>query len=302
LAELSEQIKNALDEARLLILVVQVLLGFQMRAPFEERFAALSPPLAACHVLALALLLVAFVLFVAPAPYLEIAYRGDTSTRERTFTNVMLTIGLLPFIAALGINLFVVVTAALSASAAWTLSAAFVVAAGWLWYGMALAKRRTDHHKRTMTERTALTDRLQQVMTESRMIVPGAQALLGFQFTTVFTAAFDRLPHGVKLLHIFGMTAIAFATILLIAPASFHRIAEHGEDSERVVQVAARFVILALVPLSIGVAADVGVVAMQMELGRLTAFVFPAATIALSAAVWFVYPIAHRIRHVRGNS
>jgi hypothetical protein len=244
--------------------------------------------------LALALLLVAFVLFVAPAPYLELAYRGETSTRERTFTNVMMGIGLLPFIAALGLNVFVVVTAALSAPAAWTLSIALVVAAGWWWYGMALVKRRTDYHERTMTERTALTDRLQQVMTESRMIVPGAQALLGFQFTTVFTAAFDRLPHAAKLLHIFGMTAIAFAAILLIAPASFHRIAEHGEDSERVVRIGSRFVILALVPLSIGVAADVGVVALQMQLGRATALMFPAATMALAATVWFVYPMVYR--------
>jgi len=301
-SELAEQIKNALDEARLLILVVQVLLGFQMRAPFEERFAALSPPLLACHAAALVLLLVAFVVFVAPAPYLELACRGETSTRERTFTNVMLGIGLLPFIAALTVNIFVVVHVALSRSAAWTLSIAFLVAAGWWWYGMAWIKRRKDRHERSMTERPALSDRLQQVMTESRMIVPGAQALLGFQFTTVFTAAFERLPHTVKLLHIFGMTAIAFATILLIAPASFHRIAEHGEDSERVVRVGSRFVILALVPLSIGVALDVGVVAMQMQLGILTAFTFPAATMALAAAVWFVYPLVHRTGRVRGHS
>lgn len=81
MADLAIKIKNSLDEARLLILVVQVLLGFQMRAPFEERFATLPDAFHLAHLVALALLLASFVLFVSPAPLLEIAFEGDTSTR-----------------------------------------------------------------------------------------------------------------------------------------------------------------------------------------------------------------------------
>jgi MFS family permease len=298
---LARQIKNSLDEARLLILVVQVLLGFQMRAPFEERFVDVSSALATCHAAALSLLLIAFVLFVAPAPYLELAFAGETSTRERTFTSLMLGIGLLPFLAALGLNTFVVVSVALSNSWAWILSTMFVLAASWWWFGVAFVKRRAAREEGIVTHRTALSDRLREVMTESRMIVPGAQALLGFQFTTVFTAAFDRLPHAIKLLHILGMTSIAAATILLIAPASFHRIAEHGEESERVVRVGSVFVIASLVPLAIGVALDVAVVALQMQLASWTAVAFPIGTLAFAACIWFLYPLLQR-RRLRAHS
>lgn len=296
MSTLAGQIKNSLDEARLFILVVQVLLGFQMRAPFEERFMDISAALSACHVAALVCLLTAFVLFVAPAPYLELAYAGETSTRERTFTNLMLAIGLVPFIAALGLNTFVVVALTLSSLVAWCVATGFVVAACWWWFGLALVNRRPAGEERTVTHQTALSDRLQEVMTESRMIVPGAQALLGFQFTTVFTSAFARLPHTVKLLHIVGMTAIAAATVLLIAPASFHRIAEHGEDSERVVRVGSMFVMASLVPLAVGVALDVAVVARQMQLAAWSAIVFPAGTLVFAACIWFVYPLLQRRR------
>ncbi len=145
-----------------------------------------------------------------------------------------------------------------------------------------------------MTHKTALSDRLQQVMTESRMIVPGAQALLGFQFSTVFTTAFDRLPPGVKVIHVAGMCAIALAAVLLIAPASFHRIAENGEDSERVVAVASRFVLLSLVPLAVGVALDVWVVVLQTGMSSGLGLLFPVATLAVAIAVWFVYPLVRR--------
>lgn len=42
MARLKDKVQNALDEARLLILGTQVLLGFQYRAAFERGFDKLS--------------------------------------------------------------------------------------------------------------------------------------------------------------------------------------------------------------------------------------------------------------------
>ncbi len=147
-----------------------------------------------------------------------------------------------------------------------------------------------------MTHKTSLTDRLQQVMTESRMIVPGAQALLGFQFATVFTDAVARLTPPVKAIHVAGMCAIALAAILLIAPASFHRIAENGEDAERVVAVGSRFVLLSLIPLAIGVALDVAVVVLQSGIRSAVAIGLPIGMLLASFAVWFMFPMLDRRR------
>ncbi len=140
-AELARKIKNSLDEARLLILVVQVLLGVQLRAPFEERFSALPGALRAGHVVALALLLASFVVFVAPAPYLELTFAGDASTRVQSFTSVMLTVGLVPFMIALTVNAYVAVAMAASPAAAAAVAVSFAIAAAWWWYGFALTRR-----------------------------------------------------------------------------------------------------------------------------------------------------------------
>jgi hypothetical protein len=45
---------------------------------------------------------------------------------------------------------------------------------------------------------TALATKVEQLLTEARVIIPGAQALLGFQFIAMLTSGFDRLPPSVK--------------------------------------------------------------------------------------------------------
>ena len=62
-----------------------------------------------------------------------------------------------------------------------------------------------------MTERqrnerppTPLHVKIEQMLTEARVILPGAQALLGFQLAVVLTQAFDRLPPSSKTLHAMG--------------------------------------------------------------------------------------------------
>ena len=46
-------------------------------------------------------------------------------------------------------------------------------------------------------EETELSTRIKQVLTEARVVLPGAQALLGFQFIAVLTDSFARLPKSV---------------------------------------------------------------------------------------------------------
>jgi hypothetical protein len=49
---------------------------------------------------------------------------------------------------------------------------------------------------------------------------------------------------------------IAMSTVLLMAPAAYHRIVEQGEDSESFVHFASRMVLTAMVLLALGIAGD----------------------------------------------
>jgi hypothetical protein len=296
MSELAQKVKNSLDEARLFGLAVQVFLGFQMRAPFEPRFTSLAQTVLSPTVAGLGLLWLTFVLVVAPTPFSEIAFRAETSTRIQTFTSRMLTIALVPFAGALMLSVFVAMTTIVSTVVAWGIAAAFVGTAAWWWFGFALLQRRTPKPKRPVTHDSALTDRVQQVLTEARMVLPGAQALLGFQLATFLMEAFDRLPMSLKRLHAVSLGLVALATILVMAPAAFHRIAENGEDSERVADFGARMVLTALAPLACGLVIDGYVVLTQASVGPLIAVGLPAAFLATAVSLWAVYPFMVRRR------
>jgi hypothetical protein len=105
---LDQRLKNALDEARLVVLVVQVLLGFQFSVVLQPRFDQLPPPGPLVHIAGLGLLLAAFALAVAPAMFHRIAEHGHDTPRALQFTSRLVGLALLPFSAALGTSLFVV--------------------------------------------------------------------------------------------------------------------------------------------------------------------------------------------------
>ena len=78
---------------------------------------------------------------------------------------------------------------------------------------------------------TLLKNKIEQLLTEARVIIPGAQALLGFQFVVIFVRSFAELPEWVKMTHAIALAAIALSVVLLMTPAALHRIAYDGENS-----------------------------------------------------------------------
>jgi len=92
------------------------------------------------------------------------------------------------------------------------------------------------------------------------VIIPGGQALLGFQFIATLSRAFAELPSAAQIGHAAGLCAVALAVTLLMTPAAIHRIAFEGEDSGQFYRIASRIVIAATLPLAAGIAVDVGVV------------------------------------------
>jgi hypothetical protein len=78
---------------------------------------------------------------------------------------------------------------------------------------------------------------IDQMLTEARVILPGSQALLGFQLAIVLTQAFDRLPSTVKVVHGAALLFVALSIVLLMAPAAYHRIVFKGEDSEEFLRI-----------------------------------------------------------------
>jgi hypothetical protein len=298
LTPLKDKLQTALDESRILVLGIQVLIGFQFNAAFARGFHELPPLSRELAVGTLALMLLALALIVTPAAYHRIVAGGEDSWSVYHFILRVIGIALLPFALSLGANLYIVAAKLGGPPAGVVAGVGTGALALFLWYGLAAIPRRRprQHPMEEAPPPTELKDKIRQVLTETRVVLPGAQALLGFQFGTMFMAEFDQLSDGLKRLHLASLCMMAVSTILLMAPAAYHRIVERGEDTEALHRFAGRALLGAMVPLALGVSGDFYVVVAHVTGSLLGAALSSAAMLGAFFGLWFGYPTLERYR------
>jgi len=126
------------------------------------------------------------------------------------------------------------------------------------------------------------------------VILPGAQAMLGFQLIAMMTRAFDELPSAAQVVHACALGAVALSIIVLIAPAAIHRLSFDGAPSHRFLRIGATFVGAALTPLALGIAADVYVAATRITGAPQLGVVAAIVSGLVMAALWYGYPLVLR--------
>src|SRR5438270_6806163 len=91
------------------------------------------------------------------------------------------------------------------------------------------------------TEELPLSKAAECLIQECRMILPGLQALLGFQLTVVFSQGFDeKLTRPQQQLHLMATALVAVATALVMTPAAYHRQTGTHHVSERFLTLSSR--------------------------------------------------------------
>lgn len=142
--------------------------------------------------------------------------------------------------------------------------------------------------------RATLAEEATHATDEARMVLPGAQVILGFQLIAVFNQRFEELSEGDQLLHLVAFFLVALAMGLIMAPAAYHRQVERSCVTRRFVDLASLFLSLALVPLLLGLALDAYIL-VRMVTQSMTAGLWSAlAVAAVLGALWFGLPRALR--------
>jgi MFS-type transporter involved in bile tolerance (Atg22 family) len=93
-----------------------------------------------------------------------------------------------------------------------------------------------------------------EVIEEARMVLPGIQALFGFQLMAVFNQRFNELGEAEKLTHFVSALLIALSIGPIMTPAAYHRQVEPGSVSEFFVRLASRLVTITMLPLALACA------------------------------------------------
>ena len=295
--KLDRRIKTALDETRLLILGSQVLFGFLFESVFQNGFETVPRTSQYLACAALVLMVLSIGCLIAPSMQHRIVEAGQSSLRLERAISVLANSSLLPFTASLGLGLFIVFERIFGRIAGLAAGTASVVLAGFFWAGLAWLigqKRRWS-----MTEEsgpTPLATKIEQMLTEARVIIPGCQALLGFQFVVMLTSGFDELPPDAKVIHAAALCFVTVATILLMTPAALHRQSFGGNDSESFLRLGSVFVIIASLPLALGIAADIYVVFLKVTHLAAIALATSLAMLLTMLLLWYLYPIWLRAR------
>ena len=302
---LKAKVTNALNETRMLILGAQILLGFQLNAVFQPRFERLPSHARWLDVAGLALMSAAVACLIAPAPFHRLTQGGRDTARLHDFTSGMAESALVPFGLCIGVDVFIVTELMLGLWPSIIAGAAFTVMAALLWYGIGVTQR-GNAGGRSMTRAgddgetdTALGERISTMLIEARVILPGAQALLGFQFAAFLTASFEQLPPPAKLVHLACLACVALSVLLLMAPAAYHRLAADGEDRPDVEQFGKMMVLTSLLPLALGLSGEFYVVIRKVGGAEGAAIAAMLVVLALFLGLWFAYPLAARARRAR---
>ncbi len=145
-----------------------------------------------------------------------------------------------------------------------------------------------------------LSDAIKQLLEECRMVLPGIQALFGFQLVAVLSSGFPPLPAGLKRLHLASTVLTTVAIALVLAPAAYHRQAYPRSISESLLRISSRLLVASMWPLAVGICLELYLVSFAVvEDARVSAIA--AVLFLVFVTFWVVLPNAHRRRLEEAN-
>jgi hypothetical protein len=148
------------------------------------------------------------------------------------------------------------------------------------------------------TESLSIAQAVTHLLEECRMVLPGVQALFGFQLIAVFSPGFaQQLSQIEQRLHLLALALVAMAGALIMTPAAYHRQTNPLQASVRLLKLGGRLLVGSMVALMAGVGFDFYLVA-RVILGQITAAAVAAVLMVIFfAGWWFILPHLMRSRH-----
>jgi hypothetical protein len=147
-------------------------------------------------------------------------------------------------------------------------------------------------------EEVKLDTAASHLLEECRMVLPGIQALFGFQLIAVFSDSFGtRLSPGQQQLHFLALVLVALSAALVMTPAAIHRQTQLRTISERFVWLSSWLLLFGMLPLAVGLSVDVYLIGCVALGSTHAGIAVAAALLAVLLALWLVLPRRERRIH-----
>jgi hypothetical protein len=134
------------------------------------------------------------------------------------------------------------------------------------------------------------------------MVLPGIQALFGFQLIAVFNSSFtERLTPGEQRLHLVAIALVVVAIALIMTPAAFHRQQDSRRVTARMLALSTRLLLWSMGPLAVGICLDLYLVA-RLIAGSRAAALLAGLVFAVFLTLWVALPRIQRLSRWVSNT
>ncbi len=141
---------------------------------------------------------------------------------------------------------------------------------------------------------------LTELLNELRVALPGVQMLFGFLLAVPFSQRFSHVTSNQRGLYYSAFVAAAGASVCFIAPTSFHRIVWQHGDKELLLRISSALAIVGTVFLAVAIGSVMLFITSYLY-GTSYAAVAGSLLVAALAVLWYLVPLAVRLRLVHGG-
>ena len=140
------------------------------------------------------------------------------------------------------------------------------------------------------------------VIDQARMLLPGIQALFGFQLIAVFNQKFaELLTPFEQRIHLLAIALIVFTTIILITPAAYHRQMEIQDVTEDFIHLASRLILTSMIPFAFSICLEFYLISRIILNDINLSLIFSIGLLVLFLALWFGIPRLPSFRQTLGR-
>jgi len=130
---------------------------------------------------------------------------------------------------------------------------------------------------------------MRDIIEEARCILPGLQAVFGFQTIAVFNERFTDLTTYAQVCHLVGLCLLVVAMGMLMTPAVYNR-AQHGRATSRMLRISRKSIRGGLIPLAVGLSLDMLTVMSLATDSLALSIVAAVASLLLFVGLWYLLP------------
>ena len=140
-------------------------------------------------------------------------------------------------------------------------------------------------------EQLSLDSAARHILEECRMVLPGIQALFGFQLIAVFNQGFaEKLSIMEQQLHLLSIILTVSAVALVMTPAALHRQIDPMAVTRRFIQSSTMLLLLSMFPLSMSICLDIYLIAPLSQKRSGSVCLSLAGLLLLFFSLWMVLP------------